>query len=58
MKYFWSTVIGSGFFDFWEAINEDDVKKKIVKKYCGKVFDFGETTESSYRRFTKEERND
>jgi len=55
MRYFWSTVFETGMFDFWEAVDEADVKRKIAKKYCGRAFDFGETTAASYLRFNRKE---
>lgn len=53
MRFFWSTIINSGSFQFWKSETEDGVKKQIVKKYCGKAFETGETSEDAYNRWAK-----
>lgn len=52
MKYYWSCLFNSGTFQFWAEENEDVAKKKMVKMYCGKPFDWGETSGATYSMYT------
>lgn len=57
MKYYWTTLYNSGSFNFWEVRDEKELFKKTAKLYCGKPFDYGETTKTSYLRWNKNANN-
>jgi hypothetical protein len=48
MIYFWSSEYNSGIFFFWKGEKEDDVLKSM-RKHHAKPFDFGQTSEGSWR---------
>jgi len=53
MKYYWSSIFNSGEFYYWTAEDEKTLLKLASKLYCGKIFDYGETVEKSYKRGRK-----
>ena len=56
MKYYWSCAYNSGSYWFWKTEDEKQFLKLASKVYCGKAFDFGETTVGSYKRAEKHKR--
>jgi len=54
MKFFWTCVYNSGEFHYWKAEDEKAMLKLASKLYCGKLFDYGETSERTYNSGRKE----
>lgn len=49
MTYYWTTVYNSGEFTYWKVEDEKQLFKLAAKRYCGKAFDYGVTSEKNYK---------
>ena len=53
MNYYWTAEINSGIFYFWEVKDEKDLLKQAKDLYEERLFTYGETIETAYRRGRK-----
>jgi hypothetical protein len=51
MEYYWSLDIDSGIFDFWMEANEKNFLIKAKTFYEDKKFDYGITSEETYKLY-------
>ena len=56
MRYWWSTEYNSGVFFFWKKEDEESAVK-AMKRFHAKPFDFGQTSENSWRGGRKVEKD-
>ena len=49
MKYYWTSIYNTGEFYYWKVEDEKALMKLASKLYCGKIFDYGETSERTYQ---------